>query len=105
MYLFPEEKYLSAIIPVIPDFIELVDMINDIMSFYKESVVGTEKNTYFMNTARMRGCSPVEVLEETCNRMAGLTKDATQSFDKFRDLQKVFIDFMDGQSSYPLGVT
>ncbi|KAF8534190.1 hypothetical protein BDD12DRAFT_896819 [Trichophaea hybrida] len=73
--LFPEELYLETYLPAIPSIIELVNGINDIMSFYKESVVGTEENTFMMNTARLHKRDPVVVLEDFCHEQVKLIKE------------------------------
>ncbi|KAL5042033.1 hypothetical protein BDW71DRAFT_211565 [Aspergillus fruticulosus] len=44
--LFPESVFLPAYLPIIPDLVRYVNLANDLLSFYKESVVGRERFNY-----------------------------------------------------------
>jgi hypothetical protein len=76
--LFPESLYLRRYLPVVPDNMTLVDSINDVLSFYKESVVGNEQNNYIMGYARRKGCSPMEVLRDLCEKQEALMEDVRE---------------------------
>ncbi|KAF8243441.1 terpenoid synthase [Wilcoxina mikolae CBS 423.85] len=108
--LFPEELYLETYLPAIPEIIELVNGINDIMSFYKESVVGTEENTFMMNTARLHKRDPVVVLEDFCQEQVQLTKEVVATLSLREELKGIFEQFIKGyimwhasQKRYRLG--
>jgi hypothetical protein len=68
--LVPEKEYLEMYFACIPDIIRFTNRVNDIMSFYKESVIGDEENTYIMNTARVSARPPVDVLQQACDEIA-----------------------------------
>jgi len=56
---FREEVYLKVFIPTIPDIAMLGNQVNDIFSFYKESVVGKEGYNYILGLSGMVKLSPV----------------------------------------------
>jgi len=56
---FREEEYLEVFIPTIPDIAMLGNQVNDIFSFYKESVVRKEGYDYILGFSRMVKLSPV----------------------------------------------
>jgi hypothetical protein len=97
---FPEDKYLEIYLPTIPDIIELTDMINDILSFYKESVIGTEKNTFFMVLAKANNMHPVDVLIQTGTRQGQLARDVRQTLSKCPELLKAFNTYLNGYTMY-----
>jgi hypothetical protein len=82
---FPEQIFLEKILPIIPDIIELTDMVNDILSFYKESVVGSEQNTFFMNSARLLGCDPVTLIRGVCCNQVNLARDVINTLAPSRE--------------------
>ncbi|KAF8249234.1 terpenoid synthase [Wilcoxina mikolae CBS 423.85] len=77
--LFPEAEYLHRYLPIVPDNMTLVDSINDVLSFYKESVVGGEENNYIMGYARREGCSPLEVVRDLCEQQEALKEDVRET--------------------------
>ncbi|KAI5777402.1 isoprenoid synthase domain-containing protein [Geopyxis carbonaria] len=91
-----EDALLDAILPMFPDFMELLDGCNDVMSFYKESVVGDETSNYFMVQARSREISPTAVVREGIARQVLLMTDSTATLERNRDVQAAFVEFMEG---------
>ncbi|KAJ5345240.1 isoprenoid synthase domain-containing protein [Penicillium brevicompactum] len=74
-FIFPEHLVeetgsMLSYAPFIPGILDFVDDVNDILSFYKESVVGSEMNTNIMNRARSSCCSPHDVLRQMCGDIA-----------------------------------
>lgn len=59
---FPEEKYLDLYLPAIPALCNFINQGNDIMSFYKEAIVGDEKHNYVCSVAVVQGISAEEAL-------------------------------------------
>lgn len=70
---FPEEEYLHIYLPCIPDLVDYVNWVNDITSFYKESIVGDERLNYVCNFAHTRDISYAKALklitQEVCERV------------------------------------
>ncbi|KAL4808096.1 isoprenoid synthase domain-containing protein [Aspergillus unguis] len=62
--LYPEDKYLQIYLPAMQDLCEYVNYCNDILSFYKESVVGEERLNYVCNYASAHGVSLLEALRQ-----------------------------------------
>ncbi|KAE8371807.1 isoprenoid synthase domain-containing protein [Aspergillus bertholletiae] len=65
-HLAEESGHLPTYMPLIACMLDIIDDVNDILSFFKESVVGTEMNTNIMNRARTSCCSPHDVLKQLC---------------------------------------
>ncbi|KAJ5937102.1 hypothetical protein N7466_003552 [Penicillium verhagenii] len=100
-FLFPEHlaaenEHLPNYIPFIACMLDIIDDVNDILSFFKESVVGTEMNTNIMNRARTSCCEPHHVLEQIC-------KETVETMDAVRNeigekgvVGKLWRDFING---------
>jgi len=67
--MYPESKFLHAYMPCIQDLIEFISYANDILSFYKESVVGTERLNYVCNIANTHGISATSALQLVCQNV------------------------------------
>jgi hypothetical protein len=63
--LFPEDEWRDLYLPAIPALRDMFEYVNDIMSFYKESIKGVEQRNFICNTAAARNCTPEEALQET----------------------------------------
>ncbi|KAF3938724.1 hypothetical protein ABW19_dt0210603 [Dactylella cylindrospora] len=61
--LLPEKKYLKEYIFIIPDVVDVIDYVNDVTSFYKESIVGNERTNLISTYARSHEVSPSEALK------------------------------------------
>ncbi|KAI5851896.1 isoprenoid synthase domain-containing protein [Tricharina praecox] len=97
---FPERKFLETYLPTIPDIVELTYMINDCLSMYKESIVGTEENTYFMSMGKVHRCDPVDVLVRTGVDQAGLARDVSATLDGKEELKEAFETYLSGYIMY-----
>ncbi|KAK3208313.1 hypothetical protein GRF29_77g339559 [Pseudopithomyces chartarum] len=64
--MFPEKEFLHVYMPCIQDLIEFISYANDILSFYKESVVGDERLNYVCNVANTHGLNAVDALKKVC---------------------------------------
>ncbi|THC93476.1 hypothetical protein EYZ11_007032 [Aspergillus tanneri] len=64
--IYPESKYLQTYLPVVPDITEYTCYTNDILSFYKESIVGHERLNYISNYANTQGVGLADALREVC---------------------------------------
>ena len=53
--LYPESEYLHIYLPALQDICDFINHPNDILLFYKETVVGTERLTYIPNFAHTYG--------------------------------------------------
>ncbi|KAL4901234.1 isoprenoid synthase domain-containing protein [Aspergillus multicolor] len=63
--LFPESIFLPVYLPIMPDLVKYFNLANDLLSFYKESVVSSETFNYISNHARTNKLRLVESLRET----------------------------------------
>ncbi|KAI9370802.1 terpenoid synthase [Aspergillus egyptiacus] len=64
--LYPEDLYLTRFLPAIPDLVYVFNVVNDIMSFYKESIVGTEKANLVSHIATVKSLSALRSLQHLC---------------------------------------
>lgn len=63
---YPEKSHLEIFLPIIPDLIDFINYVNDIFSFYKESVIGPERLNFICNLAQAQSKSPLDALRSTC---------------------------------------
>ncbi|RAH75644.1 terpenoid synthase [Aspergillus aculeatinus CBS 121060] len=66
-HLFPDqptETVEALMLGVMPEMAQLAHGINDVLSFYKESVVGSERANFIYMGAAKRGIAPLAMLEE-----------------------------------------
>lgn len=67
--LFPENQYLELYFQVAPDLLEISVLINDLLSFYKESIVSNERNNYVYNYAAAHEISVARAFDVIADRM------------------------------------
>jgi hypothetical protein len=65
----PEKEYLHVYMPCIQDLIEFISYANDILSFYKESIVADERLNYICNIANTHGLSVCDALKLVCEQV------------------------------------
>ncbi|KAF9883631.1 hypothetical protein FE257_003103 [Aspergillus nanangensis] len=66
--LYPEEIYLDHYILILEDMSDFVNYVNDVLSFYKESILGSEDVNYICNSATTQGVSTLAALGQTCDK-------------------------------------
>ncbi|KAA8895828.1 isoprenoid synthase domain-containing protein [Sphaerosporella brunnea] len=93
---YPEEDYMETFLPAFPDIIEVTNGMNDVLSFYKECVVGTEWNTYFPNMARILGRDPIAVLEETCDHVVRRSREVLSTLSGKPNARRAFEIYLKG---------
>lgn len=75
---FPEPEFRNSYLPALPALCEMIDYINDILSFYKETIRGQERYNFVCNLATTRNCSVKEALEiaveDTAERVAEMRR-------------------------------
>lgn len=67
---FPEEQYRKLYLPALPVLCDIIDFTNDILSFYKETIRGTERINYICNVAKSTGRSALQCLYDTSDTIA-----------------------------------
>ncbi|KAF2108425.1 isoprenoid synthase domain-containing protein [Lophiotrema nucula] len=78
--MFPAKKYLACFLHLgLPDLNDFINYTNDILSFYKESVLGGERLNYICNVASTRGVSSGDALRLVC-------RDVEQSVETIRNV-------------------
>lgn len=75
--LYPEHKCLERYILVMPDVCDIISFINDIFSFYKESILAREVN-YLSNVAVTQGIDVSESLRHTAQEAVQSVRNIRQ---------------------------
>ncbi|KAI5819291.1 isoprenoid synthase domain-containing protein [Pyronema omphalodes] len=104
-FLFPLEQFsepedVKYYIASIPDIAENINKINDILSFYKESVVGNERDNYVCLEARRTGRTPVEVLRKICEEQVQFVSEVKEALSAHDLCQEAFSEFITGYIMY-----
>ncbi|TGO25970.1 hypothetical protein BPAE_0068g00040 [Botrytis paeoniae] len=100
-YLFPEKAFpeatcLQHYLPATPDLLELNASMNDVFSFYKESVVSTERNNYVYNYSAARGVTVHKALEDIAASLAECIRRLRLLFSSEPEMLKVVNSFIEG---------
>ncbi|GES61080.1 terpenoid synthase [Aspergillus terreus] len=98
---FPENRYLESYLPAIPYFIQYVDLVNDVISFYKEEQQH-ERNNFIHIYARSHSISPLEALMETRRRAVEVYHHAVGILSKDGDkrLLEAGLSFLHGYVTF-----
>lgn len=72
---FPEKHHLCDFIQVVPDLLQMSNGTNDLLSFYKESILATEKINYIHNYATSHGQSVKEAFDALSDRLVQHSKN------------------------------
>ncbi|PYH93167.1 terpenoid synthase, partial [Aspergillus ellipticus CBS 707.79] len=95
----------AVLFGVMPDLSEVGVVLNDDMSFYKESVVGDERNNYIYKEARSRGISLYQELRETTERMVTTYQVLHKKTAEIPQLQAVTAAWMEGMVQFHFAAT
>lgn len=63
--IFPENEFRKFYLPALPVLCDLIDFINDMLSFYKETIRGNERINYICNIAKSSGKTALQCLYDT----------------------------------------
>lgn len=69
---YPEQEYLHMYLPLIPSLAQVIDETNDVLSAYKELVVGDEDDNLIGNLARAQGHSIETVADDLAGGLVAL---------------------------------
>lgn len=100
-FLFPEHlvnesEQLEIYIQCVRAMIDIINHVNDILSFFKECVVGTDENTHIMNIARAAGCAPQRILKNVCSEMTKAMNVVRNAFKISPQVAGIWNDFITG---------
>ncbi|GFF58849.1 hypothetical protein IFM46972_11219 [Aspergillus udagawae] len=99
--LFPEREFLGLYVHSIAGIIEITNAINDIISYYKEEVIGDEANGRIVSEARVQMRQPAEVLLETCRESGSMHQHIKQTLGEAnKQLLRAYCSFVDGLSAF-----
>ncbi|KAJ5158778.1 terpenoid synthase [Penicillium coprophilum] len=87
----------SLLLGVMPDLADLTCVINDVMSFYKESVVGDEYENFVHQQARVQNTSVGQVLEHLTVIVQDRFNGVLRAIDSNMKLYNLVQDWVKGQ--------
>ncbi|KAF7899659.1 hypothetical protein EAF00_003995 [Botryotinia globosa] len=93
---FPEATFLQRYIQATPDLLEINVFLNDVFSFYKESVVSTDRNNYVHNYAVVHGITAHEALEAIAANLAECVVRLRLLLSSEPEIMKVINAFIEG---------
>ncbi|KAI3008052.1 hypothetical protein CBS147346_2993 [Aspergillus niger] len=93
---------IASYITLIPDLAAVVPQLNDVVSFYKESIIGDEQDTNLMLVSAVEGCSATEALNMTVDRCLDSVQRMRAACLKNEGLRNVVNAFVQGFALYHL---
>lgn len=69
--LLPERNFLHQYLPAVPSIIQYLNLANDFLSFYKESIVSTERSNYVYNHSQTFSIPLGQCLEDIKSLIVG----------------------------------
>jgi hypothetical protein len=105
-FLLTKENYTMArmklLIQAVPELLNITDEINDLFSFYKESVTGIERDTYVYHEAKARGTSPLTTLRQIATDIRRRQQLISRIFSSDAVLQRLSKEYITGQMQFYL---
>ncbi|PYI23962.1 terpenoid synthase [Aspergillus violaceofuscus CBS 115571] len=94
----PIEAIEALMLGVMPEMAQLANGINDVLSFYKESVVGTERANFIYMSAAKRGVSPLAMLENFSRELFTSYEAVMGRLEVNLQLREVFRRWVKGET-------
>ncbi|RDK41501.1 terpenoid synthase [Aspergillus phoenicis ATCC 13157] len=99
-FYFPGSDWgLGDYFTLIPDIAGIIEQLNDVLSFYKESVLGNEPGTWVKQTCVCKGISEGEAFKERVDQCLGSIRRLRAASEENPRLVKTVNEFING---YPL---
>lgn len=93
LFYHPSRPDITPFAQAIPDFLGVINRVNDILSFYKEELAGEDDNFVHMR-AKISGKSVVATLEEICEETLLLVDCISDTLSETPEHLIVFQEFM-----------
>ncbi|PSN73294.1 terpenoid synthase [Corynespora cassiicola Philippines] len=103
--MYPEKDYLHVYMPCVQDLIEFISYANDILSFYKESVIGPERLNYVCNIANTHGLSASDALKLVCKNVTENVLTTRQVLKDYPDMVDTVDEFFRGYVAWYINQT
>ncbi|CZT48377.1 uncharacterized protein RSE6_09062 [Rhynchosporium secalis] len=101
----PEKEYLHVYLPCVMDLIEFISYANDILSFYKETVVGDERLNYICNIANTHGLSASDALKLVCQQVTDNVLTTRKVLKDYPEMLATTDEFFRGYIAWYLNQT
>ncbi|KAJ5872618.1 uncharacterized protein N7529_004971 [Penicillium soppii] len=103
--IYPEESYLKCYLPILPDLCNFINYGNDILSFYKESMVSNERLNYICNYSKVHGLTISDSLRSVCRETAQNLKNIRAVLSNEPEILKTTEMFVQGYIAWYLNQT
>lgn len=103
--LYPEQRYLHVYLPVLQDLCDFINHTNDILSFYKESLLGDESLTYVPNYALAHGYNLTETLVKICESVVQNVSNIRAVLASYPQMLKTTEEFIHGYVAWHVNQT
>lgn len=94
--LYPESKFLHVYLPAIQDLYDYINHTNDILSFYKESILGQERLTYIPNFAQAHDLTLTKTFRKIIANVTENVQNIGTVFAESPQLLKTTEEFIQG---------
>ncbi|KAE8356667.1 terpenoid synthase [Aspergillus coremiiformis] len=94
--LFPEEQYLMHYFPVAQEMALFMDFTNDILSYYKECIIGDDKDNFVSNFGEAHQVKPLDVLRSLALYIPQVLASVYRFLEDKEDLRKPIEQFVTG---------
>nr|AVL27454.1 terpine synthase-like protein MTPSL4 [Anthoceros punctatus] len=93
-----------ALYPMIPDLVEFMELLNDVLSFYREAETG-DSTMWVLNQAKAHGLTPLQVLRQSAKAAIQVKKRLIASVDRSGsvELKEKLVQFCEGYVAWHVG--
>ncbi|PWY91667.1 putative trichodiene synthase [Aspergillus sclerotioniger CBS 115572] len=103
--LYPDESHFRGYLLAIPELTYFFKAVNDIFSFYKESIVRDETGNFVCNVAVVNAVSPLRALEDICQKTIRVTQRVRCFLSMMPGMQRDIEHLVQGYIPYHLSQT
>ncbi|OAX32335.1 terpenoid synthase [Rhizopogon vinicolor AM-OR11-026] len=93
--MLPVQEYIQSM----PDLVSIMNLTNDILSYYKEELEG-DPTTYVARLAASRGLTKLDVLHEVIDKTAQAHHNILESLKAHPDAYHAYVSFFHGYIQY-----
>jgi len=101
-YMWQEKECLQVYLPCLPDLINYINHSNDLISFYKESILGNERFNYICNYAKAERIPVTEALRRTAEDTLESVRRIRKVLDGHPEMLQSVECFVQGFLTYHL---
>ncbi|KFG85270.1 putative trichodiene synthase [Metarhizium anisopliae] len=103
--LYPEEAFLHVYILAVPDISRYFNLGNDLLSFYKESIVADERLNYIYNCSRVSNSTPLESIWSTHLALITCVENIRKTLSASPQMRRNIDQLINGYVMYHFGAS